>query len=273
MDFFNRHYTFQVKLLLVLIGVFLVAFIIFFTLTFLNRFKRIKKNELKEKYQKEIDQLLFELLFDENNSVKDVARKFKDEIVPTKLVKKITLKSINSLHRNYTGDLKKKIEEFYIESNLTNYSLKKIDSYNWAKVVESIRDLSNLNYQPAYEIISSKLNHKKRIVQKEAFIGVILLKGLDELVKLKDSELYLDDWTQSNILYVVKRDLMTLPGKIHLLFDSKNETIILLGARILHYFQAQHLLPLLENYDTKNINPIIKVKLESIINQLKNIHQ
>lgn len=251
----------------------MVAFIVFFTLTFLNRFKRIKKNELKEKYQKEIDQLLFELLFDENKSVKDVARKFKDEIVPSKLIKKITLKSINSLHRNYTGDLKKKIEEFYVESNLISYSFKKIDSYNWSKVVEGIRDLSNLNYQPAYEIISSKLEHKKKIVQKEAFIGVILLNGLEELIKQKDSELYLDDWTQSNILYVIKRDLMTLPENIHLLFESKNETIILLGARILHYFQAQHLLPLLVNYDTKNVNPIIKVKLESIINQLKNIHQ
>ncbi|SHJ14408.1 hypothetical protein [Flavobacterium terrae] len=273
MDFLNHHYSFQVKLLLSLIAVFSVAFIVFFILTFLKRFKRIKKNELKANYQNQIDTLLFELLFNQNVSVNKIALKFKNEIVPTKLIKKITLKSINALHRNYTGDLKKRIELFYIESELVNYSLEKLNSLNWAKVIEGIRDISNLKYQPAYEIILSKLKHSKTIVQKEAFIGVILLKGLDELIKNKDNQLYLDDWTQSNILYVIKRDQMTLPDNIEELFKSKNKTIILLGARILHYFQANHYLHLIENYLIQNPNSTIKPKLDSIINQLKNIHQ
>ncbi|MCL9805286.1 hypothetical protein NAT51_07125 [Flavobacterium amniphilum] len=197
---------------------------------------------------------------------------FNNEIIPTKLVKKITIKSINSLHRNYTGELKQKLELFYIESGLVNYSLKKINSLNWAKVVEAIRDLSNLNYQPAYETIATKLDHRKKLVQKEAFIGVILLRGLDELIKFRNIDIYVDDWTQSNILYVVKRDKMNAPEDIGLALESNNESIVLLGARIIQYFQLWQYIPNLEKW-TKN-NPDLKVtdKINDIINQLKNTH-
>lgn len=266
------HYDFQVKLLLTLIALFTVAFFIFFTLTYINRYKRIKKTELKAVYQKKVDKLLFELLFEENITVKKASEIFKNDIIPTKLVKKISIKSINSLHRNYTGELKQKLESFYVESGLVTYSLKKIDSLNWAKVVEAIRDLSNLNYQQAYDSIFSKLNHSKKIVQKEAFIGVILLKGLDELINLKDSPIYIDDWTQSNILYVVKRDKMRDPGNIELLLTSQNESIVLLGARIIQYFQSVEHTTALKKWIQKNPNSKIQSKISAITHQLNNIH-
>lgn len=266
------HYDFQVNLIISMIVLFVIAFAIFFCLTYIKRYKRIKKAELKAVYQKEIDELLFSLLFDNNTTVEMAASTFKKEIITTKLVKKISIKSINSLHRNYTGELKQKLEDFYITSDLVKYSLKKIDSLNWAKEVEAIRDLSNLNYQPAYHAIVSKLDHRKKMVQKEAFIGVILLKGLDELHQLKNSTIYLDDWTQSNILYVAKRDKMKLPQNIESILDSNNTTIVLLGARLIQYFQLQQYIPALEKSMNNCTDAIIKDKLKEIINQLKNSH-
>lgn len=267
------HYDFQVQLLLTLIALFAITFLLFFVLTYINRYKRIKKTELKAVYQKKIDQLFFTLLFEENRTVSEAAEVFKKEIIPTKLIKKMTLKSINSLHRNYTGELKQKLEEFYVESNLVQYSLKKMDSLNWAKVVEAIRDLSNLNFQEAYQSIYSKLDHSKKIVQKEAFIGMILLKGLNELIKLKDSPIYIDDWTQSNILYVVKRDKMKAPENIELLLTSKNESIVLLAARIIQYFQLVQHSNALEHWVQKNPNSIIQSKISAITTQLNTIHE
>lgn len=268
----TQNYEFQVNLLLTLIAVFVIAFIVFFTLTYVNRYKRIKKTALKAIYQKTIDEMLFTLLFDVNMKMETVSNSFKNKEGKTKLYKKITIKSINALHRNYTGELKEKIEEFYVKSGLVNYSLKKINSPKWTSTVEAIRDLSNLNYQPSYEAISSKLNHSKKMVRKEAFIGVILLKGLEELLKLKDSKLYLDDWTQSNILYVVKRDRMTSPKNIEVLLTSQNETIVLLGARIIQYFQIQQHIPVLETYVQTNPDSKISIKLQVITNQLKQAH-
>ncbi len=268
----TQDYEFQVNLLLILIALFVVAFFVFFTLTYVNRYKRIKKVALKAIYQKSIDEMLFTLLFDENVTVEMVSNSFKNYNGKKKLFKKITIKSINALHRNYTGELKEKIETFYVKSGLINYSLKKIDSLKWTSTVEAIRDLSNLNYQPAYDAIFSKLKHPKKMVRKEAFIGVILLKGLEELLKLKDSKLYLDDWTQSNILYVVKRDRMSSPKNIEILLTSPNETIVLLGARIIQYFQMQQHVPNLEEYIQKNPNSKIKAKLDNINLQLKPTH-
>lgn len=266
------HYGFQVRLLLLLIVTFTIAFFIFFVLTYIKRYKRIKKNELKAVYQKKIDELLFALLFDNETTVSMASDNFKNKIIATKLIKKITIKSINSLHRNYTGELKQKLELFYVESELVNYSLKKIDSLNWAKVVEAIRDLSNLNYQPAYETIVTKLEHRKKLVQKEALIGVILLKGLNELVKLRNTCIYIDDWTQSNILYVAKRDKMNSPENIELLFVSDNETVVLLGARIIQHFQSWQYIQNLEKWIESNPDSRVSEKINLIINQLKNPH-
>ncbi|WP_136667910.1 hypothetical protein [Flavobacterium sp. H122] len=268
----QHHYNFQVQLLITLITLFVLAFVIFFAITFISRYKKIKKTELKTSYHKIVDEILFKILFDENTTVESASDYFKAEVIPTKLIKKISIKSINALHRNYSGELKKKLEEFYIKSDLVNYSLKKIDSLNWAKIVESIRDLSNLNYQPSFDKIYEKLNHSKEIVQKEAFIGVILLKGLDQLIQLKDSKIYLDDWTQSNILFVVKRNQMTIPDNIEALLKSKNETIVLLGARLIEYFQLRQYTPLLEQTISNNKLTESKVKLHVILLRLQHIH-
>lgn len=251
---------------------FVIAFAVFFILTYVARYRRIKKVNLKAIYQKEIDEILFSFLFDENVTVEMASETFKNQNGKKKLFKKITIKSINAIHRNYTGELKEKIEAFYVKSDLVRYSLKKVNSPNWAKTIEAIRDLSNLNYQPAYDVIASKLKHSKKMVRKEAFVGVILLKGLDELVKLKDCPIYIDDWTQSNVLYVVKRDRMTAPENIELLLSSQNETIVLLGARIIQYFQLLQHISILEDYIQKNQNSKLINKLASINNQLKQTH-
>ena len=268
-----QNYEFQVNLLITLIVLFVIVFLFFFILTYTNRYKRIKKVKLKAIYQKSIDEMLFEMLFDEKVTVEIASNSFKNQYDKNQLFKKITIKSINALHRNYTGELKEKIEEFYLKSGLVNYSLKKINSPNWAKTVEAIRDLSNLNYQPAYEVIYSKLKHSKKIVQKEAFIGIVLLKGLDELLQLKDTKLYLDDWTQSNILYVVKRDRMQSPENVEILLSRQNETIVLLGARIIQYFQLNQHISALEEYIQQHPNSKILDKLIGITNQLKNTHE
>lgn len=268
----TQNYDFQINLILILIEVFVIAFVLFFILTYVTRYRRIKKVNLKAMYQKEIDEILFSFLFNEDVTVEMASDTFKKQNGKKKLFKKITIKSINAIHRNYTGELKEKIEDFYVKSDLVKYSLKKVNSTNWAKTVEAIRDLSNLNYQPAYEVIASKLKHSKKVVRKEAFIGVILLKGLDELVKLKECQIYLDDWTQSNVLYVVKRDRMRAPENIESLLQSSNETIILLGARIIQYFQFLQHITILEEYVQLNPNSKITPKLEAITNQLKQIH-
>lgn len=267
----TQHYDFQVTLLLTLLVLFIIAYFIFFILTWAGRSKRIKKEARKASYQKVVDKMLFELLFEESASVTMAADNFKIQADKANLLKKVAIKSINALHRNYTGEMKKKLEEFYVESGLVNYSLRKINSSNWAKTVEAIRDLSNLSYQPAYGSIYTKLKHPKKVVQKEAFIGVILLKGLDELVNLKDSAIYLDDWTQSNILYVVKRDRLQTPQNIELLLTSQNETIILLGARLIQYFQLHQYIPAVEAYLLKNQESRLSSKINDINYQLKNI--
>lgn len=269
----QHHYNFQVQLLLALIAIFILAFAIFFVLTFISRSRKIKRTKHKADLHKIVDELLFKMLFDENTSVESAANNFKNDVVSSKLIKKISIKSINALHRNYSGELKRKLEEFYIESNLVKYSLKKNDSLNWAKVVESIRDLSNLNYQPSFEKIHEKLNHSEEIVQREAFIGVILLRGLNELIHLKDTEIYLDDWTQSNILYVVKKNQMPLPENIELLLNSKNETIVLLGARLMEYFQLRQYIPLIEKTISDNNQIKSHAKFEAILQRLQNTHQ
>jgi hypothetical protein len=215
-------------------------FLFFLAGTFIKRRNKLSIQQKSEAYQKSADDILFNLLF-ENIDMEEALERYK-KLDRTPLLKHTMTRSVISMHRNYIGEQRALLEQFFELSGLTSFSYKKLKSSQWAELVEGIRVLSVLNIQESSDAIRKLLNHPNPYVKKEAFIGLITLKGIPLEIPLP--EIVIDDWTQSCILYQLKIRSFTSFEGLHLFFHSDNDSLILLGARIVESFQMH------DNYQT-----------------------
>lgn len=240
---YSGKFSMEIVLITVIICIISVS-LLFFLMTLYKKIQRIKEIKEKQKFQEIIDELLFNFLFNDK-SVREIIEFSKfEEFKNDKLFQQLSIKSLINLHASYSGTYSKKLEQFFAESGLAAYALNKLNSNNWAHIVEGIKDLSSLNYLAAYPRIVSYKNHKNKFVQTEVLLGMIKLKGISELLKFKNSEVYFNEWVQSNILFVVMNYKIPAPENLLDLLGSKNNSILLLAVRLINYFGLQ------EHYNT-----------------------
>lgn len=243
-----------------------VAALIFLLLTLIKRNKKLFKLRKTEHYRNHIEQLLFELMFGQAD-LEESMNKYQS-FRPDTLFKKIMIQSIVSLHMNYSGTQKQLLEQFFHKSGLSNYSLKKIKSLRFKHIVEGIRDLSALNVQEAVPDIYRFLYHYSEMVRKEALVGLVTLQGVRILEDTDIQHIYIDDWSQSCILYNLKIKQASI-GDISPLLQSENESLVLLGARMIDYFQLYALYEPLLHSGTHLQIPKYQEDLYHIKNRLK----
>lgn len=241
--------------------------LLFLLLTLVKRYRKIKKTIRRSAFQGFIDSTLFSMLFNEITEPESMTQ-FKLLMSTSVLFKKVAIKSIVALHNNYSGHYRTKLENFYVQSGLVNYSMKKIKSHQWPDVVEGLRDLSNLKYGPAFDQIASLIQYPNEFVRKEALLGVIRLRGLGELIKRKDLLWYLDDWTQSNILMTLKTLQSEAPENMETLLSSSNPSMVLMGARLIEHFQYIHQTPALQHALEQAVDRKLQTELQDIILRL-----
>ncbi len=240
--------------------------LIFLVITFIKRYLRIKKNGRKIEIQSRIEAILFPMLHDVITV--DVSVQLFKELSPDLLINKLTIRSIVSLHQSYSGESKRKLEEFYRYSGLMDYSIQKLNSKRREFTIEGIRDLSILNIEESAASLNNLLCHKNLLVRKEALIGLIALQGIEALMGENQVNDTLDDWTQGNIIY----NLMNRPNNdfnaIEDLLMSKNESLVLLGLRLVEIFQL-NMKAAIRNLDFESFtNEKIKIKANNIVLRL-----
>jgi len=253
-----------------MICLFFGAFLFFLLGTFIKRSIKLRTQRKSEDYQKITDDVLFNALF--GTATLEESLQHFNSFQHDALLKKTMTRSIISLHRNYSGEQRKLLEDFFVLSDLADFSYKKVKSRGWVDIVEGIRVLSVLNVHEAFIVIRMLLAHPSNYVKKEAFIGLITLKGLKGLEEFSLPEIVIDDWTQSCILYQLRiRHFNSFDG-IHHLFESENDSLVLLGVRIADYFQLH------EHYEfildlKRELQPKYQLSFDSIRDRIsKNLH-
>ncbi len=258
----------------ILIGVILIIGIsafLFFFFTFYKRLKRLKEERIKTAYQKIIDHQLFVYLFEDKPREVIIENPEFSNNLSSNLFKRLSIKSIISLHQNYSGTYRKKLENFYADSGLSDYSLKRLNASYWVHIVEGIRDLSGMNYQQAYPRIVSYKNHKNEMVRTEVLLGMIKLKGVAEITKFTTSELFLNDWVQSNILYLIKNEHIPPPGNFEELLNSKNGSVVVLAVRLINHYQIAELYQTLSGFYQKTTNKKLKREIALTLKKTEQI--
>ncbi|MBS4044517.1 MAG: hypothetical protein KGZ59_11955 [Chitinophagaceae bacterium] len=255
---------------IIILGFFILS-LLFFVLTLIKKTKRIRKDKIKKQYKEKINHLLFPFMF-ESQDIKTTIKQF-DKHYSRKgnLFARRTIKSLIELHRIYKGVYQKKIEHFFVESRLSEHSKKLLQSRNWIYKVESIRNLSELAYSESFQEIKAQLLSKNEMVQEEAILGMIRLRGLDVLLEIKDINLLLSDWFQAHIIHIIKINNFKQPNNFSTLLESKNPTIQLLVARIAQHFQKTEIIEELNCIVSKSANLKIKSQISVIVENLKSI--
>lgn len=172
----------------------------FVVFTFGIRALRIRRKVVKKKYGDFIEGILYNYIFSDDD-IEETLNVIKNHPYNKRAIfRKLLLKTLVVLHQNYSSQYKVKLEILYIKLGLHIYSIKKIKSHNWDSKIEAIKDLSNLNYQPALVRIQKLIYHNNIYVQGHAVLGCFLLQGFEALLERKDSSsLFLNDWIQSHI--------------------------------------------------------------------------
>lgn len=259
------------NLLLFVIGAIICTSLLFFFMTLFKRISRIKELKSKKHYQGIIDELLFDLLFNQREASEIAESAEFVQYRKYKLFQQLMIKSLIGLHHNYSGAYRRNLELFYEQSGLAGYSLKKLNATRWVHIVEGIRDLSSLNYRAAGPRIVSHQNHRNNFVRTEVLLGLIKLNGISELMSFVNSKVYFNDWVQSNILYVVKQHKIPAPDNLADLLKSKNKSILLLSVRLIDYYGIpEHYTSLSGFYRTTN-DPVLKQEIARLLTRTEQL--
>lgn len=248
---------------------FCIASLFLILITFGIRYIRIKNNKIKKQYGDDIEEILYNYIFAEDALEETLEAINKHSCSKKKIFRNLLLRTLVLLHQNYSSQYKIKLEILYVKLGLHIYSLKKLKSVNWDSKIEAIKDLSNLNYQPALKNIQKLIYHKNNYVQGYAVLGCFLLEGFPALIEKKDSKtLFLNDWIQSHILYAIKKNVTPMPENLAEFLDTQNQSFVILGIRLVDYYKASQFIPILQKKCDETQNSILKEAYLLTINNL-----
>lgn len=239
--------------------------LVFLLLTVFKRVKRIRTERLRTFYQEKAEEFIFGFLF-EDRTIEEVleSAEFR-KLKQSRLFNLVAVKALVSLEYNYSGTYSDKLGRFYKESGLVKYSLEQLNSSIWPEIIEGIRDLSTMNHRESYPRIVSRITHKNSLVKTEVLLAMIKMKGISEILKFQDFDLYLNDWVQSNILYTVKSNKIVAPDDLPTLLKSKNNSLVLLTVRLMGYYDGQEFRDILRHFASEQKDVRIKAEIDSIL--------
>ncbi|CAM3891456.1 HEAT repeat domain-containing protein [Flavobacterium cucumis] len=225
----------EFQIILVFIGFFGFGSIFLLVFTLIKRQSKLNKIVLKEEYTLLIENSIFPFVFDDDEEA--VQMLLKNPNYKKKYFKKIAIKYCINLHKSYTGHMQDKVDEFYKKSGLVDYSRNKLKSSFWEHKIEAIRDLSTLKDFESIAQIEKLVQHRDKKIATESILALIKLRGISELVLLRNFKYNLDEWSQVLILSVIKSDKISYNSKIEDLKTSKNKSIQLLSSRIVEFYK------------------------------------
>lgn len=263
------HFDDKLWLLWVTILIFAIVSLLLFVLTIIKRIRSIRREKTKKRYQEIINPLLFNYLFESKdlNSTIELYNKYFHIAGP--LFARLTIKSLLQLNRVYKGDYQNNIASFFNKSGLAEYSLELLESRSWVLKIEGIRNLSELSSTDSFQEIKTQLSNQNKMVQEEAIIGMIRLRGLNVLSEIKNSPLFLNDWFQAHVFHTIKINNFDELSNYPSLLESENLTFQLLIARIAEYFNNTEVIDKLIDIESESDDLRIKSQINLVIEKLQ----
>jgi hypothetical protein len=247
-----------VKILCFLIAAFVLAGVLFLVLILASRFRHIRRAAKAEEYLPYINEVLSSLLFEERPLAEVLESLEYKRLSTLKGFNLLLLRSVVQLHATYAGVYAARLEALYTAAGLHHWSEAKIASRSWKKKCKGIREVSEMQYTPAYTHIYKYTDSRNAILRLEALSGLVRLKGFEGLILLRHYTLPINDWIQINMLHALKNTREAQQADIDYLLQSPNESLQLLGLRIVEKFNLGHYLDTVAQMDGAGLSPDVQ---------------
>lgn len=227
---------------------------------YVSRVLRANKEEKRQAQENFFIQLINDLLFEQD------AKEIKLEQFSAQQQNSLQYVLIQ-LHKNYSGDLSKKIEQLFRELGFHKRTIQQLSTSSWYNRQKALRDSGEMKIQEAKPVIIRSIQSKHKELQLEAIVALIRLEGLDALFTIQHIQTNLDNWTLVNITHVLQEFHQVEPEYVTPLLNSENPSVLLLGMRLVGMFRLKGLWE-----DIRMILPIyLNNRLKKEYEQLHNV--
>jgi len=254
-DFSRTMYSFPVHIR-ILLGVtlgFLVIILILLGVVLGSRIfktgRSIKREQIRNKYQKVFRILLFE----ERSEGVNITEFFEEKDLKNSFHREVIKEEIIHLHDNFTGETAERLEEIFMRLNFHFDSIAKLRNKRWYVVAKGMRELALMNIRQALPEISRFVNSDNELLRMEARVSVMKLSEKDPLSFLNNETTHLSDWDTANIHSMLTKMPEKMIPDFSQWLDSNNKDVVLFCVRMIGAFRQQgsvnRLLELLKSDD------------------------
>lgn len=225
------------QLLIISSSVFFAMAFSFILAVFVKRYVKIVKGRKEAIMNRYIEQLLFPVLFHQQTfadiSTTHLYQKLATDIFFLKTLHDAVLK----MHSSYSGSHAHLLRTFFIEAKLVDISLNKMSNGSWNEKCRAIRDLSQMQIESSSLLMLQYCSSANETLRQEALIGLIRLSGFEGLIVLKNYAFEITPWMIINIIHHLNLQNQTNVPQFDFLLQSENNTVVMLGCRLIEYYK------------------------------------
>ncbi len=230
------HAPLKVKVLLVILVYLIVSLFVLFVVILINRQLKTKKRrrikELKQEFQEQIADFLF------NDDVDTI--EFKG--INDKMNRQIFIDELRFLHSNLYGEAASKLRDMYFNLDLHKDSLKKVYSKRWYLKSKGFKEVAQLDVKDANDYISRFVNDKNPIIRVEAQVALVKLSDENPLGFLDNLKYTLSDWEMINIYDTLIYHQINIDS-FEPWLDNQNHSVVVFALRMIMLFKHVNAIP------------------------------
>lgn len=220
-----------------------IGFVVSYLLIYQTSRKRevARKDEINRKFQLLVEKaLFFEPEEGETGNEIIIPPKF-EKFMRKEVYRDFLLQQIVDTRKYISGIAADHLEELYLQLNLHNYSLKKMNSRKWYIKAQGIQELALMNQTQFAEAIQPYTNHKNSYVRLEAQAAMVRLfqfKGLDFLGATSYT---MSDWEQMKVMEQLPKKPPQETAAIKEWLQSTNQSVVLFAMRLIYNYRLYQL--------------------------------
>ncbi|MFN2394149.1 MAG: HEAT repeat domain-containing protein [Bacteroidales bacterium] len=226
----------KVKSLLIILAYLLVSLIVLFVAILINRQLKTKKRrkikELKQEYQEQLADFLF------NDEVESI--EFKG--IDSKMNRQIFIDELRFLHSNLYGEAASKLRDLYFNLDLHKDSLRKVYRKRWFLKLKGFKEVAQLDVKDANDYISEFVNHKNPIIRVEAQVALVKLSDENPLGFLENLKYTLSDWEMINIYDTLIYHQINIES-FEPWLENQNYSVVVFALRMIMLFKHVDAMP------------------------------
>jgi len=226
----------DLSLLFIALVVVYFAAVFFFKNTITATSKKVAQRK------KELSPMISEFLFHEDDDSKVEKTdyvKLKIEIrhlLKDNFNRRVLSEILLDLRKDVTGDIQKRLFDLYKNLELHKDAYKKLQSWKWHIISKGILELTQMQVEESYNLITKFINDKRATIRKQAEIATVSLKHEGINYFLDTTRFRISEWQQLKLLDVMRNLEDFQPPRFKAWLTSSNRHVVLFAIRLIKYY-------------------------------------